>query len=672
MHDLSIIIPTCNRPEHLRRLLDRLREDLKCSHEIIVVSSTTDDQTRQILNESAKHFGHNLKIIHEEKREGFVRAANKGFRAATARNIIWLNDDARPLPGTIDEAVRQIDAAPPDIAFLAMFHAYASTKNIACEAQHDGRTYSLCHVRGTLYANFPIGRRQTYEKLGYFDEQFYFYAADPDLSLKAWHTGLRIAPAHNCFIDHDQHEDDRRAQDADRGQADNAKLFAKWNLPEKNLEHNDFIPNNPCTLRGLRAASPLSPSPCNQGEGRGEGSSVRPEDSNIPVVTFLLATHNRKTATLNTLSKLQSLERSQDFLTQTIVIDNASTDGSPDAIAEQFPTVHLIRQRKNQGACAKNAGLSAATGDFIVFLDDDSYPDASSIRRMIDHFQTDPRLGAAIFDVTLPDGSREASAFPTVCIGCGTAFRREALIAAGGLPTDFFMQAEEYDLSLRLLDAGWDLRRFDDLHVSHLKTITARRPARTTRLDIRNNLLVISRNFPRQWIWPYAKDWIQRYRWLAADSGARHSLAFYRGLIEGITKSLILGKRRAISQGAFEKFAMIDRIRADLSRAARRHNLRRTLFIDVGKNLYAYWLAARALNLNIVAIADNNFASADRKYRDIPIIDDTAARILAFDAAIVTNTSPVQAPIRTAAWRAMISRPVIDIFEPPPVRTAAA
>ena len=50
---------------------------------------------------------------------------------------------------------------------------------------------------------------------------------------------------------------------------------------------------------------------------------------------------------------------------------------------------------------------------------------------------------------------RECSAYPDVFIGCGTGFRRQALVEVGGLPEDFFMQAEEYDLSLRLLDAGW-------------------------------------------------------------------------------------------------------------------------------------------------------------------------------------------------------------------------
>ena len=415
--------------------------------------------------------------------------------------MIWLNDDARPLPGTLDNAVRQINSAAGEIAFLAMFHRYAARKNVAYHTIHNGREYRLCHVRGTLYANFPIGRRETYRRLGYFDERFYFYGADPDLSLKAWQAGLRIEPAYACYIDHDEHADERRDQDDSRGREDNEKLFSKWDLPEKNPYRNDFDPARPCTLRG-------------------------PRQTGTPRVTFLLSTFNRRSAVLNTLSHLQALEGSGDFVAETIVIDNVSADGSADAIAAEFPSVHLLRQRNNRGACAKNIGIFRATGHYIVFLDDDSYPDAQSIGRMIEHFRADSQLGAAVFDVILPDGSHECSAFPNVFIGCGTGFRREALAQAGGLPDDFFMQAEEYDLSLRLLDAGWQVRRFTDLRVHHLKTSGARLPARTTRLDVRNNLLVIARRFPRQWIMPYALDWMLRYRWIARNKGWRHRAAF--------------------------------------------------------------------------------------------------------------------------------------------------
>ena len=46
---------------------------------------------------------------------------------------------------------------------------------------------------------------------------------------------------------------------------------------------------------------------------------------------------------------------------------------------------------------------------------------------MVEHFEAMPSLGAAVFTVTLPDGSRECSAYPDVFIGCGVGFRRAAL-----------------------------------------------------------------------------------------------------------------------------------------------------------------------------------------------------------------------------------------------------
>ena len=61
---------------------------------------------------------------------------------------------------------------------------------------------------------------------------------------------------------------------------------------------------------------------------------------------------------------------------------------------------------------------------------------------MIEHFEADPRLGAAGFTVHLPDGRLEGGALPGVFLGCGVGFRAEALRGAGGLDPSLFMQAE--------------------------------------------------------------------------------------------------------------------------------------------------------------------------------------------------------------------------------------
>jgi GT2 family glycosyltransferase len=256
MIDLSIIIPTCNRAMHLERLLVSIWTGVGCDYEVIVVDGASDDETPDVLLDAKRSMRDSLRIIREDRREGFVRAANKGFRAARGRNFTWINDDARPLAGSLDAAVVQMDAATTRVGMLAMYHRCGATRNVAYEANRRGQAYKLMHVRGTLYANFGLARRTTWERLDYFDERFYLYGADPDFSLKVWHAGLSIEPAPRSFIDHDEHADERRAADSERGRLDNEALFAKWDLPPRNLERNDFDPARPCTLRGLRV--PLS------------------------------------------------------------------------------------------------------------------------------------------------------------------------------------------------------------------------------------------------------------------------------------------------------------------------------------------------------------------------------------------------------------------------------
>ncbi|HEY8667004.1 MAG TPA: glycosyltransferase [Tepidisphaeraceae bacterium] len=261
MFDLSIVLPTCNRASLLEKCLASIWSNVACRYELIVVDGASGDGTQRVLADAGQSLGERLTVITEPAREGFVRAANKGFRVARGRYLTWLNDDAYPLPGAFDRAIEQFERETGGAAadsLLALFHRWSRPRNIAYETQQRGRAYRLCHVRGTLYANFALGRRELFEKLGYFDERYYVCAADPDLSLKAWEAGHRVEPAWGCIIDHDEHVDDRRAADTGRGQEDNAALFAKWDLPAVNPLRNDFSPMNPCTLHGLRPEHALA------------------------------------------------------------------------------------------------------------------------------------------------------------------------------------------------------------------------------------------------------------------------------------------------------------------------------------------------------------------------------------------------------------------------------
>ncbi len=384
-----------------------------------------------------------------------------------------------------------------------------------------------------------------------------------------------------------------------------------------------------------------------------------------PLVSFIISTFNRRDVLLQTLKHVNACGLKSEEL-EIIVVDNASTDGTSDAVRREYPMISLMAQEYNTGPVSKNLAIRGARGRFVVFLDDDSFPQPGSIHKMMKHFDADPKLGAAVFTITLPDGSRECSAYPNVFIGCGTGFRRHALEQSGGLPEDFFMQAEEYDLSIRMLQAGWDIKYFDDIHVTHLKSPSARSNERITQLDVRNNLVLITRYFPKRWVIPFVKDWLRRYRLIALDKG--HEMAYYKGLLSGLMRTMRPSNRRPVDERTFEKLTKVNETELRLARAKKELGFQKVLFIDFGKNILPYYLAAKKLGIEIVAISDPRLGGHGRKYRRIPIFDDAMCQRFTFDAAIISNLSPVHAAQRRSAWRDYLdgiadTRPVIDLFE---------
>ncbi|RJP36307.1 MAG: glycosyltransferase family 2 protein [Phycisphaerales bacterium] len=386
-----------------------------------------------------------------------------------------------------------------------------------------------------------------------------------------------------------------------------------------------------------------------------------------PRVSFVIATHNRRDVLAHTLDHLADCGLdTADF--ETIVVDNASTDGTVD-VADTMPNAQFLRLRRNLGSCAKAIGADRASAPLLVFLDDDSWPRPGAIERMIHHFERDPRLGAAGFTVSLPDGSEECSALPHVFVGCGVGLRARALRSAGGLDPTFFMQAEEYDLAFRLMSAGWNVEVFSDLAVIHGKSAAGRDPERTTYYDIRNNLRVVGRHLPPPFRGVYQKDWLQRYGWLAQASN--QTAAYRRGAVSGrIRASLEQGRfaRRRLSAANLEKVFCWSFIARRMT-WLREQGVLTVLLADLGKNVYAFFRGAREAGLRVAAIADDAFARPGRAYRDIPVLTVEEALRLTADAIVVSNTSYAHAE-RRAADLASATRRVVYHWFPRPAATS--
>ena len=77
-----------------------------------------------------------------------------------------------------------------------------------------------------------------------------------------------------------------------------------------------------------------------------------------------------------------------------IVVDNASPTDDPDVITQQFPQVKLIKSRKNLGfAGGNNLGIAQASGEYLLFLNNDTEVDAGFIEPLVRAFQQNSVAG---------------------------------------------------------------------------------------------------------------------------------------------------------------------------------------------------------------------------------------------------------------------------------------
>ncbi len=202
------------------------------------------------------------------------------------------------------------------------------------------------------------------------------------------------------------------------------------------------------------------------------------------------------------------------------VIDNASGDDTIGA-AQEFPWVAATQLLENVGfARANNLGLARARGAAILVLNPDTVIPAGGLRRCLDELWSQPDVGLLTARLVDPEGRldrRCKRGFPTLwssfCYftgldrtfrgrrsrrytvgwlpdteagdvesvsGAFMLMRRTALHEVGGFDEQFFMYAEDIDLSVRFIEHGWRVRYWpgvDVVHVGAGSNVDGKRPA---------------------------------------------------------------------------------------------------------------------------------------------------------------------------------------------------
>ncbi len=247
------------------------------------------------------------------------------------------------------------------------------------------------------------------------------------------------------------------------------------------------------------------------------------KDRSTPELSIIIVNFNGKTYLQPCLLSLEKNIQKIDF--EVIVIDNNSTDGSPEFIRESFPWVRLIRNKENLGySKANNQGIAVAKGKFILFLNPDTQIFPGAIGLILEELKTSPLVGAVgpalvseknRYQVSFGKKVNFAYEFFQKCMfnlyfrhrlkrmqhklevgwlsGACILTRRSLLEDTGFFDENFFLYFEDIDLCLRIKKAGKRLIYFPQAKILHVLGATTSQQSLSSRFYYRQSQLYFYR-----------------------------------------------------------------------------------------------------------------------------------------------------------------------------------
>ncbi|HKI53608.1 MAG TPA: glycosyltransferase family 2 protein [Anaerolineales bacterium] len=185
-----------------------------------------------------------------------------------------------------------------------------------------------------------------------------------------------------------------------------------------------------------------------------------------------------------------------------VIVDNGSTDGSQQMLAEKYPDVKIIQNAGNVGlGRASNQGIEVTSGRHVLLLNNDTLVNGPALDMLVEYLDAHPEAGAAAGKLLNPDGSFQSGFAPfstlleeflivthigemlwvgypshgdsneikatgwmsSACL----LVRRAALDQIGLLDESYFIYGDEADLQYRLNKAGWKVTFLPDSSIIH-------------------------------------------------------------------------------------------------------------------------------------------------------------------------------------------------------------
>lgn len=347
------------------------------------------------------------------------------------------------------------------------------------------------------------------------------------------------------------------------------------------------------------------------------------KDLQSPLATVVVANLNRK-ALLEAC--LQSLEAQKGVSFELIVVDNASTDGSPEWVDQYAQTasfpVRLIQNRENKGFCAaNNQGIAEARGEFVALLNNDAEAEPCWLEQLLLAFTRGEDVGMAASKILvwedprqidkvghliwldgqnrgrgsgeIDEGQYDAEDEALWPDGAACMYRKTMLDQIGGFDEDLFAYGDDAELGLRARIAGWKCIYMPKAIVRHHRgTTLGLFSFHRVRLIERNRVLLAAKLFPGTLLWQNGLHYMAR---LAAGARAAVRGKGEIGRFPGWKSKL--KALLALAAGDLEAIAMMPRT---IAKRRRLNSIRRLSSRQVEQLLRSHTIKLKTLSENAV------------------------------------------------------------------------
>ncbi|MHC0065201.1 glycosyltransferase family 2 protein [Nostoc sp. UIC 10890] len=239
-------------------------------------------------------------------------------------------------------------------------------------------------------------------------------------------------------------------------------------------------------------------------------------------VSIILVNYNGAEILLDCLNSIQKFIDIPNY--EIILVDNASSDGSVELVAANYPHIRLVKEIENRGfGAGNNIGAKFATGEFLFLLNTDTVLISNILPHLIQLMQADSQVGIIGPKLLNPDGSLQISVSPAlgikgeyearqmhqayqnvsqqslieqkfqeiqevdIVVGAAFFIRSSLFHDLGGFDEKFFMYFEESDLCQRAQYRGYKIIYTPDVSLIHLKGYSIQKAANIMAIEYRRS-----------------------------------------------------------------------------------------------------------------------------------------------------------------------------------------